>query len=80
MDTRPLAGGGVAVLAGDENSDAAAQGIAPGDVILRADGTDVAGAFSLSRVRTRWGAGDPVELTVLRGGQELTVTVKLMEA
>lgn len=80
VDTRPLAGGGVAVLAVDENSDAAAQGIAPGDVILRADGTDVAGAFSLSRVRTRWGAGDPVELTVLRGGQELTVTVKLMEA
>ena len=80
VDTRPLAGGGVAVLAVDENSDAAAQGIAPGDVILRADGMEVTGVSSLSRVRTRWGAGDPVELTVLRGGQELTVTVKLMEA
>ena len=80
VDTRPLAGGGVTVLAVEPDSDAAAQGIVPGDVILRADGMDVTGVFSLSRVRTRWGAGDSVELTVLRDGEELTVAVELIEA
>ena len=80
VDTRPLAGGGVAVLSVEPDSDAAAQGVAPGDVILRADGMEVTGVSSLSRVRTRWGAGDSVELTVLRDGQELTFTVKLIEA
>ena len=80
VNTRPLEGGGLELADVDPVSDAWAQGLRPGDVILSANGQPVTGIQDLSRIKLSLGAGDPVTLTCRRDGAEFTVQVLLIDA
>ena len=80
VDTRQTEQGGLAILGVEPNSDAAAQGIQAGDIILKADGMEIHSTQDLTQLKLRRGPGDSVELTLLRDGQEIQVTIKLIEA
>lgn len=53
-------------------------GLQPGDIILSINGTSLARDNSLRYVLTQYEPGDQVDLTVLRDGRELTLTVTLI--
>ena len=78
--TRPVSGGGLEIRNVEPNSDAAAQGIQPGDIILAADGQAVTGTQDLTRIKLSLGAGDVVTLTLQRGDEIYTVDVTLIDA
>lgn len=80
VDTRQNPADGLTVLSVEPDSDAAQQGIVAGDVILQAEGGAIRSTQDLTRLKQRRGPGDPVTLTILREGQTMDVTVKLMEA
>jgi serine protease Do len=56
---------------------AEAAGLAGGDIILGVDGTDLADAGDLAFALERAAAAGEAELAVLRGGEELTLTLAL---
>lgn len=58
---------------------AASAGLQSGDIIVAVDGTSLALDNSLRFVLTRYGPGDSIELTVLRDGQEMTLTATLIQ-
>ena len=58
-------------------SPAAAAGIQPGDIITAIDATIVDTEHPLNAVLAQYGPGDTVALTVLRGGETLTIDVTL---
>ena len=62
-----------------ENSDAYAQGIRAGDVIIAIEGTEVSTLDEFNTVKNRFAAGDKVMLTVYHRGEELEVQVTLMD-
>ena len=62
-----------------EGSDAAAQGISPGDVIVSVDGERVSSLDEFNTAKNRHTAGDTVALTVFRKGEELEFSVTLMD-
>ena len=59
------------------DSPAAAAGLQPGDVVVAVDDTTVSGAASLSRLIGERAPGSEVELTIIRNGDERTVSAKL---
>lgn len=54
-------------------------GLKAGDRIIQIDGTAISESADISTVLNRHSAGDTVKVTVSRGGQELSVSVKLTE-
>ena len=78
--TSPASQGGLEIRSVHPNSDAAAKGIQPGDVILSANGQPVTSTQDLVRLKLSLGAGDLVTLTLQRGEETYTVDVALVEA
>lgn len=60
-------------------SDASAQGIREGDIILGIDGTQVTTKDEFNTVKNQFEAGDVVTLTIFRQGAEMDVDVELMD-
>lgn len=61
------------------NSDAAAKGLAEGDVITEIDGIPISTMEQLSVIKNRYTAGDTVKLKVYRNGQYLELEIVLMD-
>jgi uncharacterized iron-regulated protein len=78
--TRDLPAGGVEVLDVEENTPAAAAGVAPGDVILEMEGTPIRDRQALNTrvAATRW--GDEAVLVVRRGADTISVRAILRRA
>ena len=72
--------GGLEVLLVDASSDAAAQGIRPGDVPKEVNGQTLTGADVLRRLKLTMAPGDRVTLTWTRDGQSRTAQVAMMDA
>lgn len=72
--------GGLEVLLVDASSDAAAQGIRPGDVLKEVNGQTITGADVLRRLKLTMAPGDRVTLTWTRDGQSRTAQVAMMDA
>lgn len=72
--------GGLEVLLVDANSDAAAQGIRPGDVLKEVNGQTITGADVLRRLKLTMAPGDRVTLTWSRDGQSRTAQIAMMDA
>ena len=71
--------GGALIESVEPGSAAEAAGIEAGDLVVAVDGTSIEGIEDLAgQVRTRH-AGDTVEVTVVRDGEEQTLTVTLGE-
>ncbi len=70
---------GVLVIGIEKNSPARESALAEGDVILRFDGLPVSGVDELQRLLTEAYVGQAVVLTLLRGVQQMQVTVKPQE-
>ena len=64
------------VLAG---SDAEAQGIEKGDIIIKVNGTDARQNADVSAVKAELEIGDTIDFTVWRDGKTFDVSVKLMD-
>ena len=71
------AGGGTAQSAIVAGSPAATAGLQPGDVITAVDGTVLDGAHPLDLITSQLAPGQTVQLTVLRGGQTITLSMTL---
>jgi S1-C subfamily serine protease len=71
---------GLLVRGVDEAGPAGAAGIRHGDLIVRVAGTDVAGIDDLAAALSAAGAGASVQVDLVRGAEELTVTVPLPAA
>jgi membrane-associated protease RseP (regulator of RpoE activity) len=69
--------GGALVAGVDNNAPAQAAGIEPGDVIVRFDGKEIRRPDDLSQIVAETPIGKEVPITVIRGGQEGTITLKL---
>lgn len=61
------------------DSDAAAKGLAEGDIITAIDGTEISSMDDLNTVKNQHTAGDTVQLTIYRGGQKYNVDIVLMD-
>lgn len=72
--------GGLEVLLVDASSDAAAQGIRPGDVLKEVNGQTITGADVLRRLKLTMAPGDTVTLTWSRDGQSCTAQIAMMDA
>ena len=64
----------------EEGSAADEAGLQVGDVIIDVDGTAVKTGAELSKIKNEHKAGESMELTYVRSGEEKTVTVTLDEA
>lgn len=71
---------GLLVHAVDEAGPAAAAGITPGDLLVRVAGTEVSSVDELADALASAGEGAAVSIDVVRGAEELTVTVRLPAA
>ena len=80
VNRHPAPSGGLEIRSVETKSDAYAQGIRAGDIILFANGTPVNATQDLARLKLGLGPGDIVALTCLRNGEEFTVDVALIEA
>ena len=79
VDTFPVNGSGLEVLAVAPGSDAEKKGIRSGDILLQAHGMELTSAQILSRLKNSRGAGDVIVLTVERQGQSFDVEVLLTD-
>ena len=77
---QPESGGGLKIRDVDPDSDAWAQGIRAGDVLLQANGQTVTSTQDLVRLKLDLGPGDTVTLTLRRGEETYTVEVALIDA
>jgi len=68
---------GAVVMRVYDKGPAAAGGLQPGDIVIKADGFDVADARGVNYRLTTRGAGNVSRLTVLRAGSEMEVEVRL---
>ena len=72
--------GVVCVAAVDEDSDAYAKGISPGDIILSVDDCDVSSLDEFHDIINGHNAGDVVTLTIYSNGTLEQVSIQLMDA
>lgn len=77
--TRPVQGGGLTLDSVDKASDAYAQGLRAGDVLIAANGQSLNAVEDLVRLKQSLGAGDAVSLTYVRDGQSYTASVALID-
>ena len=80
VSTIPVEEGGLELLSLEENSDALAQGMRPGDIIQAINGQPVNSVQELSRTKQGLGPGDKVTVTFLRDGVSYTLEVALVDA
>jgi serine protease Do len=68
---------GVLIETVDEGLGADKAGLAPGDIIIKADGKDVAGMNELTEIKNTHKAGETMVLTIARndGNEDVTVTL-----
>lgn len=78
--TFPVDGGGLELLYVEPRSDCHTKGIQAGDILIRADGQDITCSQDLVRMKLTRGAGDSVELELLRNGEPYTVTITLTDS
>lgn len=71
---------GLVVSSIESNSPAAKAGLQPGDVIQKINGEAVVRPADLQRIVSNSPIGKPVALSVLRGGQTLTISPTLAES
>lgn len=71
---------GVYIYSVEEYSAAELAGLKRGDVITKADGTDISTINELNEIKNKHSVGDEMKLTVNRDGETFEVTVKLKEA
>ncbi len=69
--------GGIVVGGVQQGSDAEAAGIEQGDIITKFDGTKVKSSAHLKFLLYKHNIGDTIKLTILRGGKEKELTLKL---
>ena len=69
--------GGLEILSINENSEAYALGLRPGDIILRVNGEPLTNSRLFTRLKLTMGAGDTLDLTVRRGDLIFERTVPL---
>jgi len=77
VNSLPVDGGGLEVLAVSEGSDAKEKGLQAGDILLKANGVTLTSTQVLSRQKVTLGAGDTITLTVQRGGDIFDLDVAL---
>ena len=77
--TRTAQGGGLTLDSVDKASDAYAQGLRAGDVLIAANGQSLNAVEDLVRLKQSLGAGDAVSLTYVRDGQSYTASVALID-
>ena len=70
---------GLYISAVAENSDAAAQGIREGDILLAIDGQSVSATEEVAAIRDTKSVGDSLRFTIWRQGETVEVDVLLME-
>ena len=70
---------GLYISAMAENSDAAAQGIREGDILLAIDGQSVSTTEEVAAIRDTRGVGDSLRFTIWRQGETFDVDVRLMD-
>ena len=70
---------GLYISAVAENSDAAAQGIREGDILLAIDGQSVSSTEEVAAIRDTKGVGDSLRFTIWRQGETFEVDVLLMD-
>ena len=70
---------GLYISAVAENSDAAAQGIREGDILLSIDGQSVSATEEVAAIRDTKGVGDSMRFTIWRQGETFEVDVRLMD-
>lgn len=78
VDTGALISSGEEAIVAD--SPAAKAGLRPGDIVLRIDDIKLDDRRTLDSVIGRYGVGDTVELTILRGDKRITIETTLAEA
>ena len=70
---------GLYISAVAENSDAAAQGIQPGDILTAIDGQSVSSTSDVAAIRETRSVGDSLRFTIWRQGETFEVDVRLMD-
>ena len=70
---------GLYISAVAEDSDAAAQGIREGDILLAIDGQSVSTTEEVAAIRDTKGVGDSLRFTIWRQGETFEVDVRLMD-
>lgn len=78
VDTGALVSSGEGAIVAD--SPAAKAGLRPGDIVIKIDDIKLDDRRTLDSVVGRYGVGDSVELTILRGDKRITVEATLAEA
>jgi putative serine protease PepD len=79
LTTSAAPGGGAQVQQATAGGPAQRAGLEPGDVVTRVDGEDVQDPDDVATAIEDDAPGDEIDVTVRRGGDERTVTVKLGE-
>ncbi len=72
--------GGIYIKSVDASSDAARQGLQPGDIITAVEGTAVSSLEDLNLIKNSLVAGDTLHLTIYRAGETFDIGVVLMDA
>lgn len=70
---------GVYITAVSEGSSPEAEGIVPGDILIAVNGEPVRTANEVNDIKNGCLVGDTLDLTVWREGEELEITITLME-
>ncbi len=79
LTTSAAPGGGAQVQQATAGGPAQRAGLEPGDIVTRVDGEDVQDPDDIATAIENDAPGDEIDVTVRRGGDERTVTVKLGE-
>ena len=70
---------GVYITAVSEGSSPEAEGIRPGDILIAVNGEPVSTANEVNDIKNECLVGDTLDLTIWREGEELEITITLME-
>ena len=70
---------GLYITAVTEGSDAEAQGILPGDILMEVNGTPVTTTDEVNSIKSQLQVGDSMHFTIWRSGETLEFDVKLMD-
>ena len=70
---------GLYVSAVSDGSDAKAQGVQPGDIILAVNGTEVLTTAEIAKMKDAMQVGDTMTLHIWRDGKEMDITITLVD-